>query len=69
MIKFKMKYNGRTVTSSSQLEREVSKSLNNHVEKAIRSAAGPGVSLRKTSSGYVAEGTAEQIERMHKRLS
>ena len=69
MIKLKMKYNGRTITSASQLEREMRKSINDHVEKTIRRAAGPGVHLRKTATGYVAEGSADQIERMQKRLS
>ena len=69
MIRLQMKFNGRTITSASQLEREMRKSVNDHVEKAVRRAAGSGVRLQKTATGYVAEGSADQIKRMQKRLS
>lgn len=63
-----MKYNGRTIRSASQLSREIKKDMEKHVEASLRRAADPGVRLRKTSGGYVAEGTPEQISRMSKRL-
>lgn len=64
----KMTFNGRTITSGAQLAREFEKSIHQHVEKTIRRAAPPGVRVIKTSDGYKAEGNADEIERMVKRL-
>lgn len=69
MIKFEMKFNGKRITSGNQLGREMKKSVDRHVERSLRKAAGPSVHLKKTSSGYVAEGTPEAIDRMKQRLS
>lgn len=64
----KMTFNGKTLTSSSQLSRELEKSVLSAVDRQIKAAAPTGVRVRKTSQGYVAEGDAGAIERMVKRL-
>jgi biotin operon repressor len=64
----KLTFNGRTVTSGAQLARELEKSLTEHVDKTIRRAAPSGVRVVKTRDGYKAEGSADDIERMVKRL-
>lgn len=64
----KMKLNGKTITSSRQLEREFQKSFDKQLEKGLKKAAGPGVKLRKTAQGYVAEGSPEKIDQMRRRL-
>lgn len=66
MMKFT--FNGRNITSPGQLSRELEKSVRAAVDHRIKSAAPPGVRLRKTSKGYVAEGSADNIERMMKRF-
>ena len=69
MIKMEMRFNGRKITSASQLEREIKRSMERHVEDKLKRAAGPGVRMKKkTRNGYVFEGTPEQIERMRQRL-
>ena len=68
MFKMEMKFNGKKITSSGQLEREFKKSINNHVENEIHRVAGAGTKVRKTRNGILVEGTPQQIERMRKRL-
>ena len=68
MIRMEMRLNGRPITSTGQLERELSRSVRSHVEKTLKKAAGPGVRLRKTRSGYLVQGTREQIERFRRRF-
>ena len=65
---FKMKFNGKTITSSRHLEREFQKSVEKELERGLKKAAGPGVKLRKTAQGYVAEGSPEKIDQMRRRL-
>lgn len=67
-MKIEMKINGRKVTSASQIERELKKAADKAVESGLRRAAGPGVSIRKTAQGYVAEGTQDRIDNMVRRL-
>ena len=67
-MKFEMKINGRKVTSSSQIERELTKAAEHAVEESIRKAAGPGVRIKKTREGYIAEGSPDQIDRLTRRL-
>lgn len=67
-MKFEMKINGRNVTSASQIERELLKSAERAIEDSIRKAAGPGVRVKKTHDGYVAEGSPDQIDRLTRRL-
>ena len=68
MIRMEMRLNGRPITSTGQLERELSRSVSSHVEKTLKEAAGPGVRLQKTRSGYLVQGTREQIERFRRRF-
>jgi hypothetical protein len=67
-MKFEMKINGRKVTSASQIERELTKAAEHAVEESIRKAAGPGVRIKKTREGYIAEGSPDQIDRLARRL-
>lgn len=67
-MKFEMKINGRKVTSASQIERELTKAAEHVVEESIRKAAGPGVRIKKTREGYIAEGSPDQIDRLTRRL-
>jgi len=67
-MKFEMKINGRKVTSASQIERELTKAAEHAVEESIRKAAGPGVQIKKTREGYIAEGSPDQIERLTHRF-
>lgn len=64
----KMTVNGKHITSAGQLSRELEKSLRQAVDRQIKAAAPPGVTVRKTSRGYIAEGTPDAIERMVKRF-
>lgn len=67
-MKFEMKINGRKVTSGSQIERELAKAAERAVEDGIRQAAGPGVRIKKTREGYIAEGSPDQIDLLTRRL-
>jgi hypothetical protein len=67
-MKFEMKINGRKVTSASQIERELTKAAEHAVEESIRKAAGPGVRIKKTREGYIAEGSPDQIDRLTRSL-
>jgi len=68
MARIEMRFNGRKTTSAAQLQRELTRSMEKHVEDSLKKAAGPGVRMNKTREGYTFEGTPEQIERMTKRL-
>lgn len=68
MARIEMRLNGRKITSTSQLQRELKRSMEKQVEDGLRKAAGPSVRMKKTREGYTFEGTPEQIERMKKRL-
>lgn len=68
MTGIEMRFNGRKIISSAQLQRELTRSMEKHVEDSLKKAAGPGVRMEKTRDGYTFEGTPEQIERMKKRL-
>lgn len=67
-MKFEMKINGREVTSASQIERELTKAAEHAVEESIRKAAGPGVRIKKTLEGYIAQGSPDQLDRLTRRL-
>jgi hypothetical protein len=67
-MKFEMKINGRKVMSASQIERELTKAAEHAVEQSIRKAAGPGVRIKKTREGYIAEGSPDQINRLTRSL-
>lgn len=68
MVGVEMRLNGRKITSSGQLERELKRSMEKQVEDGLKKAAGPSVRMKKTRDGYSFEGTPEQIDRMRKRL-
>lgn len=68
MFKIETKFNGKKITNSRQLERELNKSINSHIEKSVGRAAGPSVSVKKTCDGFVATGTEKQLEKMRNRL-
>lgn len=67
-MKFEMKINGRKVTSVSQIKRELTKAAEHAVEESIRKVAGPGMRIKKTREGYIAEGSPDQIDRLTRRL-
>lgn len=67
-MKIEMKINGRRVTSSSQIQRELKKAAEGAVESGLRQAAGPGVRIKKPSAGYIAEGTRARIDNLVSRL-
>lgn len=64
----KLTFNGKSMTSPGQFGRELEKSVLAAVDRQIKSAAPPGVRLKKTPHGFVAEGDADDIQRMIKRL-
>ena len=68
MFKMEMRFNGKKITSGTQLQRELTKVVERHTEVALRRAAGPGVRLEKVEGGFVAEGDADDIERLRRRL-
>lgn len=68
MAGIEMRFNGRKITSGAQLQRELTRSMEKHVEDSLKKAAGPGVRMKKARDGYTFEGSPEQIERMKKRL-
>lgn len=68
MFKIDMKLNGRKITSSRQLKRELTKAVEKHTETRLKKAAGPGARVRQTAGGFVAEGSPEDIERLRRRL-
>lgn len=68
MARIEIRLNGRKITSAAQLQRELTRSVEKHVEDSLKKAAGPGVRMKKTREGYSFEGSPEQIERMKKRL-
>ncbi len=68
MAGIEMRFNGRKITSASQLQRDLTRSMERQVENNLKKAAGPGVRMKKTRDGYTFEGMPEQIERMKKRL-
>lgn len=68
MVRVEMRLNGRRITSASQLQRELTRSMEKHVEDGLRKAAGSGMRIRKTRDGHMLTGTSKQIERMKRRL-
>jgi hypothetical protein len=68
MAGIEMRFNGRKITSTAQLQRELTRSMEKHIEDSLKKAAGPGVRMEKTRNGYTFEGLPEQIELMTKRL-
>jgi len=68
MIKMEMRFNGKKITSGDALTRELTRAIEQRAEAALRRAAGPGVRLRKTAGGFVAEGREESIAALRKRL-
>lgn len=68
MFKMEMRFNGKKITSGNQLQRELTKAVEKHTETALKKAAGPGVRLKKVAGGFVAEGGADNIERLRRRL-
>lgn len=64
----KLTFNGKRITSSGQLSRELEKSLVAAVDRQVRMAAPSGVRVKKTATGYVAEGDEKSIQKMMKRL-
>lgn len=68
MATVKMRLNGRSITSATQLKRELERNMEKHVEDRLKKAVGPGIRIKKTRDGYSFEGTPVQIERLRKRL-
>lgn len=68
MARIEMRFSGRKIASAAQLQRELTRSMEKHLEGSIKKSAGPGVRMRKTRDGYIFECSPEQIERMKKRM-
>lgn len=68
MSRVEMRFNGRKITSSAQLEREMKRSVEKHLDDSLRKTAGPGVRIKKIDEGYVFHGSSNQIDRLAKRL-
>ncbi len=68
MFKMEMRFNGKKITSGSQLQRELTQAVEKHAETTLKRAAGPGVRLKKVAGGFVAEGDPGDIERLRRRL-
>lgn len=63
-----MSFNGRKISSSSQLKREIEKAAKQAFDDHVRRAAPAGVRISKTSRGYKVEGSEAKVERMMKKL-
>ena len=48
MARIEMRFNGRKIASAAQLQRELTRSMEKHVEDSLKKAAGPGVRMKKT---------------------
>jgi len=68
MIKVGMNFNGKKITSSSQLKREFELAARKAMDNQVRRAAPPGVRVSKTAKGYKIEGPEATVERMMKKL-
>lgn len=68
MYGIEMRFNGRKFTSASQLQRDLTRSMEKQVEDNLKKATGPGVRMKKTRDGYTFEGSPDQIKRMTRRL-
>lgn len=68
MFRMEMRFNGKKITSDSQLQRELTKAVEKHAETSLKRAADPGVRVKKVPGGFVAEGDADDIERLRRRL-
>lgn len=47
MARIEMRLNGRKITSAAQLQRELTRSVEKHVEDSLNKAAGPGVRINE----------------------
>lgn len=54
-----MRFNGRKITSTSQLQHELMRSIEKQVENNLKKAAGPSVGMKKTGESYTFEGIPE----------
>ena len=68
MFKMEMRFNGKRITSGSQLQRELTRAVEKHAESTVRRAAGPGVRVKKVAGGFIAEGDPDDIDRLRRRL-
>ena len=65
-MKIEAKFNGKRITNSSQLEREMLKSMDREVGESLRKVAGGSVRIKRDHDGFTVEGTPEQIERIQR---
>lgn len=66
---FKVKYNGRTFSSSRALVDAMQRDMQNAIERKIRNAAASsGLTVHKKQSGYEVSGDAEKLGRFYSRL-
>lgn len=68
MATVKMRLNGRSLSSATQLKRELARNIEKQVEDGLKKAAGPGVRIKKARGGYTFEGTPDQVECLRMRL-
>lgn len=68
MAKVELRLNGRKVTSSRQLARDLTKAIEQHAEKALRRQAGPGVTIEKIPGGFHAVGPADEVQALRRKL-
>ena len=68
MIKFGVSFNGKKITSSSQLKREFEQAARKALDNEVRRARPAGVRVSKTTKGYKIEGSEEEVGQMMKKL-
>jgi hypothetical protein len=68
MLKIGMTFNGKKITSSTQLKREFEKAARQALGEKIRRSAPPGVRVSPTGRGFKLEGQQEKVERTLKKL-
>ena len=49
MARIEMRFYGRKITSTAQLQRELTRSMEKHVKDSLNKAASPGVRMNKTA--------------------
>jgi hypothetical protein len=68
MIKVGMTFNGKKITSSSQLKREFEQAARKALDAEVRRNAPAGVRVSRTAKGYKIEGPEDRVKRMMKKL-
>jgi hypothetical protein len=68
MFKVGMSFNGKRITSSAQMKREIERATRQALDTQVRRSAGPGVQVTKTQEGYKLAGSEAGVKRALKKL-